>query len=33
MGDRMGQGVLRWFGHIKRMEEERLDINPSAEAV
>ena len=24
MGDTMGQGALRLFGHVDRMEEERL---------
>ena len=24
VGERMDQGVLRWFGHVERMGEERL---------
>ena len=24
VGERMDQGVLRWFGHVERMREERL---------
>merc|ERR1711905_9716 len=24
VGERMDQGVLRWFGHVERMEEEAM---------